>query len=847
MTPRAQAAISAPAMAEMMAFYANHPVEFCREQLQREPFPWQINAAIGMIKKRKVAIRSGRGVGKALALDTPIPTPTGWTTMGDLNVGDYVYDETGSPCKVTFATEVQHGRTCYDVMFDDGSVIVADADHRWLSWTAKARKAKSRAKNPRSGPEVLTTEQMRQSMHAGKYGRNHAIQVAGALLGMHRDLPIPPYTLGAWLGDGTSIYPRITTADDEVLAAIRREGVAVSEPKTPAGNAWTYHLGGDHRGKKDNSPFKAKLRILGVLDNKHIPPEYLRASIEQRTDLLKGLMDTDGSVRPDGLCEFTTTNESLFLGVYELVASLGFKPGRSIGRAMLRGRDCGPKYRVTFTPHSKVFEIERKLERQHSGKTQVSRTKFRYVTEIKERPSVPVRCITVDSPSHLFLCGDAMIPTHNTFFVGWMLLWLLYCYPETVAVFSAPTYPQLRQIIIPEIRKLLEGSIIRGLFKVTPTEVRLIGSSNHADARTGRNPESLRGYHAPNMVVIVDEASGVEQEFFTSLRGSLTGASNFLIYTSNPSRIDGEFYNIFHKPEMRSRWYTDSVSSEDVPIVDKEYIDEMKALYGEDSDAYRVHVLGEFPTGNLNSLIPLTWLEDARLFSKTNFTRLASRTSGFVIGVDVARKGEDSSVIMVRQGPYILADYTEQFRGMLTDELTVRVKAVYDSLYRISPEDPNTGKQIKPVVCVDSTGVGAGVYDQLRRKGVNVREVVVAEVAPDTFPRCHRLRDWLYWQIREYFNPENDNGAVILYSKEAKRDMVEHLIAEVSRLTYDHTPSDAIIVERKVEYKKRNQGISPDFADALMLTFHKNVKVAAKKKPQSRFKRRKQSVGWVPA
>jgi hypothetical protein len=84
---------------------------------------------------------AGRGFGKALAIDTPIPTPTGWKTMGELQIGDEVFDEQGRPCRVTFATDVMHGHECFDVVFSDGSVITADAEHQWLTWTLSARQA----------------------------------------------------------------------------------------------------------------------------------------------------------------------------------------------------------------------------------------------------------------------------------------------------------------------------------------------------------------------------------------------------------------------------------------------------------------------------------------------------------------------------------------------------------------------------------------------------------------------------------------------------------------------------------------------------------------------------------
>src|SRR5882757_7645447 len=96
------------------------------------------------VKGRTVCIPWGRGCGKALALDTLLPTPSGWTTMGDVSPGDELFDENGQPCTVTFATEVMNGHKCYEVVFDDGSKIVADEDHNWFTWNKAARKSHGR-------------------------------------------------------------------------------------------------------------------------------------------------------------------------------------------------------------------------------------------------------------------------------------------------------------------------------------------------------------------------------------------------------------------------------------------------------------------------------------------------------------------------------------------------------------------------------------------------------------------------------------------------------------------------------------------------------------------------------
>lgn len=376
---------------------------------------------------------AGRGFGKALALDTDLPTPGGWTTMGDVQVGDHLIDEMGRPCSVTYTTEVQLGRPCFDVVFDDGTVIVADADHQWLTKTHAVRKAEARRVpgaddggrpqcRRRLKPGLVTTKDIQETLLYCGRERNHSIDVCKPLDFPEAQLPVDPYTLGVWLGDGDSAGPVITTADPEILESLRGVGYAVDErPSTRCGRASRFQIGSKPLRRDPttgrmlpNGSLCSALRELGVIKNKHIPGAYLRSAEPQRRALLQGLMDTDGHVTPNGHCELTGTNRRLMDDSLELCRSLGIKATMSEGRAVFEGRDCGPKYRVKFTAHTPVFRLGRKLARQHSGKRQAARISRRYITEVRTRATVPVRCIQVDSPSHLFLASRSFVPTHNT-------------------------------------------------------------------------------------------------------------------------------------------------------------------------------------------------------------------------------------------------------------------------------------------------------------------------------------------------------------------------------------------------------------------------------------------------
>lgn len=364
-------------------------------------------------------IGASPGAGKALALDTPVPTPDGWSTMGALHDGDIVFGSDGRRCKVVRAWAVRHDRPCYEVKFSDGSVIVADAEHLWLAETRASRvAAKNEAKPKRRDsplsrdqrhkmalPAVLTTEQMSRSVRVGTEGRlNYSVLVAQPLQMDDSRLPVPPYALGAWLGDGASAIGRIYSVDREILGEIEAEGMAARLiPSTIVGGACPgYRIEG----------LTAGLRELGLILNKHIPLTYLRSSEAQRRALLAGLLDTDGYCAKTGVVEFGSTCERLARDVHHLVATLGYKATIRSKVARLRGKDCGTSWTVSFTPADKVFRLPRKAARQVTAARATAERRF--ITSIRPVPSVPVRCITVDSADSLYLVGESCIPTHNT-------------------------------------------------------------------------------------------------------------------------------------------------------------------------------------------------------------------------------------------------------------------------------------------------------------------------------------------------------------------------------------------------------------------------------------------------
>ena len=420
----------------------------------------------------RIVVVASSQVGKALAVNTPIPTPEGWKLMADLVPGDTVFDENGNQCRVVNVTDVMVGHDCYEVVFSDGNKLVADANHLWQvnSYTSLTPTGGT-TKGTYSG--VLTTEQMASDFHYkrsdGRITNRYSIPVSGDLECSEKDLLIKPYTLGVWLGDGHAYSAHfVGSLDDiETVENIRADGYAVNiktkdrrnfeaQIKIPWDEIFCIHghdmrlFGKTKRGqcrecvrqysKKSQygfvvdkvvkpMEFFSRLKELNVLKNKHIPMEYLRSSRDQRLELLRGLMDTDGTIDKRGRCEITLVSKPLIDGVSELLHSLGIKHTLKPKKAKCtnKGYECERQaYRISFMVYDDVpvFKMKRKLARMASRdsvgpkgqKRRTTETDNRKIVDIKKVDSVPVKCIEVDSKNHLYLAGRAMIPTHNSEF-----------------------------------------------------------------------------------------------------------------------------------------------------------------------------------------------------------------------------------------------------------------------------------------------------------------------------------------------------------------------------------------------------------------------------------------------
>jgi predicted phage terminase large subunit-like protein len=346
------------------------------------------------------------GYSKLLSDDTPMLTTCGWTTHGRLRVGDEVFAPDGTPVKVQ-ATIPWPTRERERVVFDDGTSIVADANHEWDVLCDRERYRYDGyvdGKMQRSTKRIWERLETRDLLVGQR--RPPAIPVAQPVQFPDADLPIDPYILGLWLGNGTTKSGRITFNIRDVEHYRWLDGNMRERPHRGTASITVRGLVGD-------------LRAAGLLGHKHIPAIYQIASVNQRRRLLQGLIDTDGDVHiTSGQCAYATTLPELRDGVRLLLASLGFKPTVCESRAMLNGVDHGPYWRLLFTADSasECCTVPYKASRLRATITE--RARRRFVVDVQHVGEYPGQCIQVQGG--VYLAGEQLVATHNSTLGSWI-------------------------------------------------------------------------------------------------------------------------------------------------------------------------------------------------------------------------------------------------------------------------------------------------------------------------------------------------------------------------------------------------------------------------------------------
>ena len=424
--------------------------------------------------------------------------------------------------------------------------------------------------------------------------------------------------------------------------------------------------------------------------------------------------------------------------------------------------------------------------------------------------------------------------------LSWVCWWFLMLWrvdndPPKLVV-TGPSAKQIRDVFWSEMSLWKSKSAIPGLFRFFEQQAEIIYGKEdkrnwflsarvcNVKGDATEQAGALGGLHAPYMLLAGDESSDLPYGVFTALEGTLTGVCNILILVGNMLRTSGYFYDSHFNPKsspywVKRQWNTELSNLDDVSKGKtnlKGSIERLAAKYGSDSNFYRINVLGEPPSTDLDSLIPYEWVRDASMrdIEADQYDRL-------VIGVDVARSGDDKSIMLFRRGPVV--EEIQEYRKIDTMELTGWIMSEIQ-------ERPDVHS-----VYVDIIGIGAGVYDRLNEMrptsggnpvlifGVNVAEQAAQS---DIFPR---LRDELWWRVREKFEkriikiPEDDE-----------------LIGELSTIRWAPVSEGRRKVEGKPDMKRRGLQ-SPNKADALCLSYYHDDHFFKQPKPLDKYSRKREA------
>lgn len=394
--------------------------------------------------------------------------------------------------------------------------------------------------------------------------------------------------------------------------------------------------------------------------------------------------------------------------------------------------------------------------------------------------------------------------------LAWLILWALDTLDEVKVPVTAPSASGLRDTIWPEIGKwarALPSSRIRRI-EVQSERAVVVGREDlcFAVARTARkeNPDALQGFHAKNLLFLVDEAPGVPEEIYLVAEGALSTPGARVVLTGNPTRITGYFHNAFHRDA--AHWTLLHFDGRKSPLVSPDYCRSMAERYGEDSDIFKVRVAGDFPSADVAQFIPGD-LVDAAMKRVYHQADLVGQPK--VLGVDVARFGDDRSVILRRHGQAVTK--IQKLNGVDTMTLAAHVAQ------QAQEWEPDA-------LFVDSVGIGAGVVDRLRQLGYRVIESNGGSAAREK--TCGNLRAQMWTDMKEWLK-----AGSLPNDCELKSDLVG--------LEYFFDAKGRLMLEKKEDMKKRGLN-SPDIADALAMTF--TLPVAPKSNPLAeQFNRRQEA------
>lgn len=799
--------------------WRSDPVAFVRECFGVEPDAWQLDALAVLggdpNPARKLCMKACTGPGKAQPVGMVIETPAGPRRWGDLAPGDTVFALDGSPTQVVEKTW-RGVLPLYRVTFDDGTSTDCCADHLWrVRGRTERRHVKQRSaegwndrserlaasqghyRTPVDGWSVLSLADIlaRNDSNDGRTRRQFEVPAQGVAQFPEAEQLCDAYALGVWLGDGCKNTGRGSWQDEGIDAELRARGYSINRSSRVA----------------SVEGLSTQLRLLGVRHlgshERYVPDAYLRASEQQRKDVLAGLLDTDGTIATDGCVSFDVTSRALADNVAWLARSLGGK-AKAIRtkRGRYRGKDggivdCRLVYRVTISVPFCPFRLQRKMDRWTAPQ---ARYLTRWIDKIEPIGEGEAMCIQVDHPLSCYLANDFIV-THNSAALAWIGWHRLACFaskgehPKGAAL--SITASNLKDNLWAELSKWQSRSkFLSSAFTWTAEKIYandhpetwfLSARSFAKDANAEAIGRALSGLHSKYPFILLDETGEMPiaigktaQQIFT---GNPTDAA--IVQAGNPTAIDGLLYDSCVKGAASWNVITITADPDDpkrTPRVSIEHAREMIAENGRDDPWVMATILGLFPPAGFRSLLGIEDVEAAmnRHYSPSDYEHAAR-----ILGVDVAREGDDKSVIFPRQG--IAAFPPIVMRKVMTIEGAGAVARKITDWDTDAEFIDNTG------------GFGGGWIDQLQSLGHGPIGIHFAGKASDS--RYFNKRSEMIFLMAEWIKK---GGAI---------PRIPELIAELTTPQYSFR-GDKLIVEPKEEVKKR-LGRSPDLADALALTF----------------------------
>jgi len=499
---------------------------------------------------RSAHIEIPRGQGKALCLETDVPTPKGLIKFKEINIGDEVYGSDGKVCKVVNKNEIHYPKA-YRITFSDNTVVDCSSEHLWVTSdkSERDRKDRHKIKPPKrldkngnivgniSYKSVKNTEEIFKTLKYGKEN-NHCVENCSPVEGTRDDCQLG-YILGYWLGDGHSATGSFVAHKDqfeEIKSRFESQRVTV-KIKNERGNAIHFICSG----------LTFWLRELNLINNKHIPEKYFMASESVRREVLRGLMDSDGTISKSGAMSFTNTNKRLIKDFRRLLASLGYRSSLTTRKTTAQNGFKGTAQKVEFSvPYTRprIFGIKKKEQRRVDRPAWYS--KNRYIVNVEEIESKPMFCIQVDSPDNTFLITDQYIPTHNSLLASQMVLYFLALdNPKGNEISCASTKTDQARIVLDSARAMAKEN--KKYLKATGVEVlahKIVHEKSNSFVRAlSSDSKSLDGLN--DILCVMDELHAVDRSLFEVIESGMKKRNDSLLLaiTTAGSNTDGIGYS----------------------------------------------------------------------------------------------------------------------------------------------------------------------------------------------------------------------------------------------------------------------------------------------------------------